>query len=165
MKKRKRVARTLDSEDEEPEFSQDEDKDEQDDNSDASFPGSQEQPSEGLFNPFMKASAQRSGRDTGSSASPRKMRNPFKTRNKAGSSSRKTDGQAEGGDEEDGTYSGPGRLDSQTLVLSARLYTPCRRFGANHPNPVASQAPRRNHVRPGRPEPGKYRMNAKAWPV
>lgn len=165
VKKRKMDCRIFSDDDEELDFSQSKNKDEQDDISDLPFPGSQERPSEGISKAFRGASAQRSGRNTMSSASPTETRNAIDSRNKAISSSRKTGGQAEGGDEEEGTYSGPGRSDSQTLILSARLHTLCTRSGANQPIPTASQASRHNRVRPGRPEPGKYRMNAAAWPV
>ncbi|KAG6368065.1 hypothetical protein INS49_002265 [Diaporthe citri] len=145
FKKRKRISGIFDSGDEEPEFSQNENKDEQDDTSDVSFPGSQEGPSGRALKAFRRPSTQRSGQNNVSSAlatktknrsRPKEVDNVFKTRTRATSTSGKTDSQAEGGDEDEDIGSAP-----------------------------ASQAPRRNRVRPGRPEPGKYRMTAKAWPV
>lgn len=164
----------FDSDDEEPDFVQDENKDEQDDTSDVSFPGSQEGPSGRALKAFRSPCTQRSGRNNVSFASATKTKNhsrpkevdkTFEIQNRATSSSRKTDSQAEGGDEDEDIGSAPGRLDSPLFVLSARMRTPYRRFTANDLVPTASQAPRRNTVRPGRPEPGKYRMTAKAWPA
>ncbi|KAI7773831.1 hypothetical protein LA080_009823 [Diaporthe eres] len=141
-KKRKRVPGMFDSDDEEPDFSQNENKDEEDYTSDVSFPGSQEGPSGRALKAFR---TQKPGRNTASFNSPtetkthtrrKKVGDVFETRNRATSSSRKTDSQTEGGDEDEDIGSAP-----------------------------ASQAPRRNRVRPGRPEPGKYRMTAKAWPA
>lgn len=112
MKKRKRVKRILDSDLEDSDSSQNKNRDEQDDTSDVSFPGSQDRPSEGIFKAFKGASSQRSGRNTMSSASSTKLSNAVESRNQANSFGRKTDNQTRGGDEEESTNSGPGRSDS-----------------------------------------------------
>lgn len=166
----------FDGGDEEPYFSQNGNKDERDDTSDVSFPGSQEGPSGRALKTFRRPSTQGSGRNHVSVASPTKTKNHsrqkevdniFEAQSRATSSSRKTDSQADGGeeDEDEDSGSGPGRSGLPPFVLSARMHTPYRRAAANDLVPTASQAPRRNRVRPGRPEPGKYRMTAKAWPV
>lgn len=176
LEKRKRMPGIFDGDDEEPEFSQNENEDDQDDTSDVSFPGSQESPSGRALKASKRPSTQESGRNNVSSALPTKTKNHsrrkevdhvFETQNRATSSSRKTDSQAEGGDEDEDEEigSGPGRSGLPIFALSARMHLPYRRAAANNLGPSASQAPRRNEVRPGRPEPGQYRMNAKAWPV
>lgn len=127
MKKRKRVMVTFDSDLEDPDFSQNDNGDGQDENSDISFRGSQERPSKGISKAFKGASAQRSGRNTVSSASPTKPSNAVESRNQANSSSRKTDDQAGGGDEEESTCSGPGTSDSNIRPIRSNLPTPYRR--------------------------------------
>lgn len=65
------------------------------------------------------------------------------------------------------------RISAVVQVGRAHQYLSCllacthliKELLANDLVQTASQAPRRNRVRPGRPEPGKYRMNAKAWPA
>ncbi|KAK7713341.1 hypothetical protein SLS64_004591 [Diaporthe eres] len=118
-KKRKRVPGMFDSDDEEPDFSQNENKDEQDDTSDVSFPGSQEGPSGRALKAFRRPSTQKPGRNNASFNSPtetkthtrpKEVGNVFDTRNRATSSSRNTDSQTEGGDEDEDIGSAPEEL-------------------------------------------------------
>lgn len=167
LKKRKRLP-SLEfgsDDDDESDSSQNEIGGEQDDVSDITFQNSPMRPSRKILKPAKRASAQRSGQNNASSAPPKmvtknpghnELNNGFDSWNNVTSPIRH--GQAEGGDGDGSNYSGPGRS-----ALSYCLYKNCTRVADEELVSTASQGPRRG-ARRGRPEPGKYRINAGAFP-